>query len=189
MGLFKRSDRGAPATTDEQSGTQDAEAATAVPEEPTRQIADPGLPSDHPRQMFHQNLCVADSMTWYASTDQPHDVLDYVLSLLELSPDLLMYAEEGFAMNDQQTLLLIGLQGPRTSSVTVFGMDGGASLLNAALEREWAVTMDQMSRGEFRGHPADHVRILHGEVHDDFAFKSAEVTTFLHESDVVSLKR
>lgn len=188
MGLFERkkaqeASTSLPAT----SAPSSAAGKTPATEQPP-EVVSPGLPEDDPRQMFHKNQTVADSMTWYATADNPEPVLAYVLSLLDLSPDDLEYAEEGFAQSAEGSLLLIGLRGPTTSSVTVWSMEGGDQLLNAVLEREWTVMSDQLSRGERRGHPADNVRILHGRVHEDHGYKAADVCSFINAGGVVPLR-
>ena len=153
------------------------------------ELLDPQLPSTHPRQMYDHNLRNGESITWFSSGAAAQQLIDYILGLFDLTPGDLMHAQEGFAQTVEQDVMFIAVDGPRGPALTAWGLGAeGAGRVNAAIQREWDTTLEQMGRGAYVGNPASskYAGILNGLVAPDF--EGSDVMDFLNGADVIPLR-
>lgn len=149
-------------------------------------LLDPDCPAGDPFAAYHHNLTVGQSMTWYTATSSPRDLIGYVLGLLHVEFDDLLFDELGFAKDKDQAILLIAITNDRGCALTVWGFgDAGELLLNGAVQGEWQTMMDDLRAGTFTGNAADARSggIMYGRAQDDDP--EAEAFDFINGGVVV----
>ncbi len=132
------------------------------------------------------------SISWFSARSSMQLLRDYVWSLMDLAPNELRYAEEGFAQPADGSILFIGGTSPKGSILTCFPLNNGSGrgvqLVTEALEREWNTMREELSRGAYVGNRADawNVVVSHGQVREDF--EGSDVFDYINGAQVADLR-
>jgi tellurium resistance protein TerD len=149
-------------------------------------LNDPGLPADHPRAVYHAHLVADETLTWFTTVADSVTLAGYVLGLLQVAPEDVRPAPQGYATTVDGSLRLTALQGPGGAALTVQALGpAGAARVADAVSRESQALMAALGRGEQAVHVAQArwAPIVRGEVRADFV--GSPVLDVINGADVV----
>lgn len=152
-------------------------------------LLDPGLPPEHPRAMYHDNLLNIDSVTWYSETASLREIIRFVLGLFRLDfRDDLLFDDLGSARAKDDSIALTALVGPRGSVLTLWVFsDALAAIMNDALDAEASTALSEWKQGEYRRSAMRATMLQRGQPIDHWLFGGTKVFDFINDAEVVSV--